>query len=298
MLNKIVIIGCGLIGCSIAGAVKKNKTAKEIVGIEANKNQLVVKTGYFDSVKKNILEVDNADLVIICTPVSSLKIIFKDLITQIYQGKFSLITDVFSTKKSLLKIVSGLEPSLREVFIKKYISCHPIAGSEKSGPIWANPMMFQNSKVLICPFDCADQLTLVQKQKEKNGKSITDFWKSIGGITKFLPISEHDRFFAHISHFPHLISFSIAIGLSRSFASSNALSINGGGLRDTTRIAGAPPDLWTDIIFDNKDEILKLVHHWNESWKELIKTLDVDDKDKFKKLLIEASEWRNRFDGN
>ena len=103
-------------------------------------------------------------------------------------------------------------------------------------------------------------------------------------------------FFACVSHFPHLVVFCLAYGLSQSDFSSQALSLHGGGLKDTTRIAGASPDLWSDIIFDNKDEMLNLITQWTNNWENFANTLKNSDKRKFKELLAKASSWRNSFE--
>jgi prephenate dehydrogenase len=161
--------------------------------------------------------------------------------------------------------------------------------------------LFENSKVLICPFSdaCKPVSPLSKEDKEreyKNFEILKIFWSSIGGTIKTLPINQHDNFFAGISHFPHLVSFCLALILSRSDFASQALSLHGGGLRDTTRIAGASPDLWSDIIFDNKEEVVNLIEQWKINWNELSDTLKNSDKDEFKKLLLEASDWRNNFE--
>ena len=161
--------------------------------------------------------------------------------------------------------------------------------------------MFENTKVLICPFINSEKSSNeynreINKDQQKKFDTLALFWTSIGGIPKTFPIDQHDLFFAGISHFPHLVSFCLALVLSRSDFSSRALSIHGGGLRDTTRIAGASPDLWSDIIFDNKDQVLKLIQEWSVNWNELFHTLQNSDKEGFRKLLLKASNWRNNFE--
>ena len=300
MFKKVVIIGCGLIGCSIAGAAKQKKLAKEIIGIEINNLDDVQNSNFFDSVKQSILEVNNADLVILSTPLASLKDVFYDLIHQHNLKKFDLITDVFSTKRSLIDIIQKLDSDKKNVFRKAFLSSHPLAGSEKIGAVAADISMFENTKVLICPFIDSEKFTDVQNREKKEDQqqkfvTLALFWRSLGGIPKSFPIEQHDLFFAGISHFPHLVSFCLALVLSRSDFSSKTLSTHGGGLKDTTRIAGASPDLWSDIIFDNKDQVLKFIQAWSVNWGELSAALKDSDKDGFKKLLLEASSWRNNF---
>ena len=105
MFNKMIVLGCGLIGCSIAGAAKQKKVAKQIIGIETHNTNDVERLSFFDEIKTSVLEVDKADLLLICTPISSLNQIFADLTHRQFYRKFDLITDVFSTKKSLLNLI-------------------------------------------------------------------------------------------------------------------------------------------------------------------------------------------------
>jgi prephenate dehydrogenase len=120
MFNKIVIIGCGLIGSSIAGAVRQKKLAREIVGIEVHNIEDVKKLSFFDSVKKSILEVNQADFVIISTPVASLANVFFDLADRHYVKKFGLVTDVLSTKKSLLNSINYLDTKKKRFFLSSF----------------------------------------------------------------------------------------------------------------------------------------------------------------------------------
>ena len=300
MFKRVVIIGCGLIGCSIAGAVKEKKLAREIVGVEINNIEDVQNLNFFNSVKQSILEVDSADLVILSISISNLENVFSDLVCQHHLKKFRLITDVLSTKNSLLETISKLEDHKKTGFKNAFLSSHPLAGSEKIGAIAADVSMFENTKVLICPFSNSERGIDLQSQEndseqQRKFDELALFWGSIGGIPKTFPIEQHDLFFAGISHFPHLVSFCLALVLSRSDFSSKALSTHGGGLRDSTRIAGASPDLWSDIIFDNKDQVLKLIHEWSATWNELSSKLKSSDKQGFRKLLLEASTWRNDF---
>ncbi|OUT98866.1 MAG: hypothetical protein CBC01_02280 [Betaproteobacteria bacterium TMED41] len=301
MFNKMIVLGCGLIGCSIAGAAKQKKIAKQIIGIETQNINYVKKLSFFDEIKNSILEVDNADLVLICTPIASLSQIFGDLIYQHSSRKYGLVTDVFSTKKSLLNLIFKLSTPEKISFYESFLSSHPLAGSEKIGAVAANVKLFENSKILICPFDYGNEFGEVRKkelikQEQKKILVLESFWSSLGGIPKILPISQHDLLFAGVSHFPHLVSFCLALILSRSQFSSQALSLHGGGLRDTTRIAGASPDLWADIIYDNKDQVLDLIMEWSVNWNELANALRNSDKEKLIKLLHEASSWRNSFE--
>lgn len=300
MFNKMVILGCGLIGCSVAGAAKKKGVAKEIIGVETHNLDVVEQLNFFDDVKSSILEVNQADFVVISTPISSLADIFNDLVNQHFIKNFGLITDVLSTKKSLIESISCLSHEKKTFFCESFLSSHPLAGSEKKGAISADVSMFEKSKVLICPFNIVNEPDSSAGSECKKEKKLIEllekFWDSLGCIPSTLPINQHDLFFAEISHFPHLVSFCLAMGLSRSNLSSKTLSLHGGGLRDTTRIAGAPADLWADIIFDNKVEIINLIQQWSINWNELTEALKTSDKVKFKKCLVEASNWRNNFE--
>ena len=136
------------------------------------------------------------------------------------------------------------------------------------------------------------------REKTWQQKLLEDFWLSVDPTLKTFPIRQHDLFFAGISHFPHLISYCLALVLSRYTYSKESLHTNGGGLRDTTRIAGASPELWTDIILDNKEEVIKLLGQWSPCWEELTTSIHNSDKERLKKLLVEASSWRSKLEKN
>ena len=194
--KKILIIGFGLIGSSVARAVKKNDISREIYAIEKN-DQVIKKCKKLrivKQIKKNIKEYSlQFDLIIICSPLSSYKNIFLEL--KIYINKKTIITDVGSTKLSVIK---DFKENCKNKNVD-FIPSHPIAGLEKSGPEYGFANLFNDRFCIITPFN----------KKNESLRKIKKFWQTIGMKIEIMDAKRHDRVLAMTSHIPQLIAYSI-----------------------------------------------------------------------------------------
>ncbi len=301
MFKKIVIVGCGLIGTSIALAAKKNKISNFILGVDNSKINLDKIPNSFDKVYSSIKDVGKADLLILSSPISSFSKIFDILINDDLMKKFRIITEVASSKKLIIKKINSFDTKKKVDFLTKYISSHPLAGSEKSGFLYASPDLFLNATVLLSSseyFMKENENKIIESNKIVNFENLqllVGFWESLGAKRKIFPIEEHDYFLAFISHFPHLIAFSLGEIISNSKFNESSQETYGGGLKDTTRVAASSPDLWAGIFFDNKDYLIELMDKWSLHWVFLRETLKNSDHEKLKSLLSNVSDWRNGF---
>ncbi len=248
MFKKILIIGCGLIGSSILRAIHRNKLSKKTFVLEKSKTN-VSKIKKIKSncklIKSINSEIYDVDLVIICTPMSQYKKIIEKLNKNLKVS--CLITDVGSTKQNIVKLKN-------KILNKKlnWISSHPIAGSEVSGPEYGNKNLFLNKWCVII------------KEKKQNAKKINllkKFWKKIGSKVVLMDPVSHDKIFSITSHLPHLIAYNLIKTAqdSQKIQRKNLIQYSAGGLRDFSRIAASNEVMWRDIFFNN-DNIIKAIN--------------------------------------
>ena len=248
MINKLLIVGCGLIGSSILKKVCKKKIAKKIfVYDKSKKNQRILKKFKlkFDLIKKIDKKISECDFVVICTPLSEYEKIFS--IFNKYLKKNVIVTDVGSVKK---KIIAKIDKIRRKDI--NWISSHPIAGSEVSGPSNGNENLFVN------------KWSIIIKQKNSSSgkvKKILKFWKLLGSKPVIMDADQHDKIFAITSHLPHLIAYNLILTATnfKNSNKNNILKFSAGGLRDFSRIAASNEIMWRDIFFDNKVNMLKVI---------------------------------------
>ena len=262
MFNKVLIIGCGLIGSSILRAIISKKLSKKIFISEKSKSNISkikkIKSNY--TFIKNInSEISDCDLVIICTPMNQYKNIIQKLNQRLKKG--SLITDVSSTKQNVIKLKNKI---LNKKLI--WISSHPIAGSEVSGPEYGDKNLFLN------------KWSVIIREKKQNSKKINllkKFWKKIGSKVFLMDSVNHDKIFSITSHLPHLIAYNLIKTAqdSQKIQKKNLIKYSAGGLRDFSRIAASNEIMWRDIFFNN-DNIIKAINLFTKnlnSFKKIIK---------------------------
>ena len=292
--NSILIIGVGLIGSSIARAVKKNHLAKNIYGLDNNLNNLK-KCEELKILSQGYVNLDDCseqfDLIIICSPLSTYKKIFSHL--NIFINKNTFITDVGSTKMS---VINDFKEQVNNKNLK-FVPSHPIAGLEKSGPVHGFAKLFENRFCIITPYK-DDKLTV---------EKISSFWKNIGMQIQIMDAEHHDRVLAMTSHIPQLIAYSIVATATEleSHLKEEVIKYSAAGFRDFTRLAGSDPIMWRDIYSKNKKAVLEMLGRFTEDLATLQKAIRNDDLSFLEKTfhstrevreIIEASGQAGTFD--
>ncbi len=248
MINKLLIVGCGLIGSSILRKVCKKKIAKKIFVYEkSKKNRKVLKRFKlkFELIKRMDNKISECDFIVICAPLSEYEKIF--LVCNKYLKKNALITDVGSAKKDIITKINRIKR--KDI---NWISSHPIAGSEVSGPLNGNENLFVN------------KWSVIIKQKNSQSrviKKIFKFWKLLGSKPITMNVDQHDKIFAITSHLPHLIAYNLILTATnfKILNKDSVLRFSAGGLRDFSRIAASNEIMWRDIFFNNKKNMLKAI---------------------------------------
>ena len=283
MINKILIIGCGLIGSSILRAVSKKRIAKKIFVFEKSSSNIskIKKIKAPLEITKDLKKiVPEVDMIIFCTPMSEYeRIILK--INKYIKSK-TLITDVGSTKeKSLFLIKKKLKKNI------SWISSHPIAGAEMSGPEFGSSSLFLKKWcILIKEKNCNKKHLIILKK----------FWKKIGSKLAIMDSKKHDIIFSMTSHLPHLIAYNL-VKTATDFEKKKKFSLikySAGGLRDFSRIAASNEIMWRDVFFNNSENITKAIDLFINSLKSFKKDIKFKKNKTILKKLIETKKVRKK----
>ena len=283
MINKILIIGCGLIGSSILRAVSKKRIAKKIFVFEKSSSNIskIKKIKAPLEITKDLKKiVPEVDMIIFCTPMSEYeRIILK--INKYIKSK-TLITDVGSTKeKSLFLIKKKLKKNI------SWISSHPIAGAEMSGPEFGSSSLFLKKWcILIQEKNCNKKHLIILKK----------FWKKIGSKLAIMDSKKHDIIFSMTSHLPHLIAYNL-VKTATDFEKKKKFSLikySAGGLRDFSRIAASNEIMWRDVFFNNSENITKAIDLFINSLKSFKKDIKFKKNKTILKKLIETKKVRKK----
>ena len=281
--EKIAIIGLGLIGSSLALAIKKHKIALSTSGYARSiKTRQVAKKIKLVSKVESSLEktVKNADLVIICTPLSSYKNLFSSI--KPHLKKDAIISDVGSAKT---KVMDEVKKVLHQEF--DFIPAHPIAGTEKSGPESGFAELFINRWCIITPY---------KNSNKKNILKIKKLWEKIGSSVEVMSPEHHDRVLAITSHLPHLIAYNIVNTAAdlETVTKSDVIKYSASGFRDFTRIASSDPTMWRDIFLNNKEAVLEMIGRFSEDLSVLQKAVRWNDEETLFKIFSGTRKIRKK----
>ena len=283
MIKKITIIGVGLIGGSLAKAIKKNNLAEVVFGFGRNLSRLEVaqKSNIIDQYSIDISEaLDGASIVVIATPVGTFESILRELKPYITEGM--IITDVGSTK-------TGIAKSAREILVEMascFVPAHPIAGKEKSGFESSDEELFINKKVIITPLEINTDKTI---------NSLKKLWEDVGADVDFMSAESHDELLGMTSHLPHMLAFSLVNYLITQNPSASIYAA--GGFKDFSRIASGDAVMWRDICLNNRDQIIAHIKSYQETLSALVDAIDNQDKDKLESFFRDAKTTRDSWVG-
>lgn len=277
--KKIGIIGLGLIGGSICTEIKKRNIAEKVVGYSRKIETMekAVERSIIDEFYKNPEDVIKyVDFLILSTPISVLEEYIK-LINEIKPDIY--FTDVASVKEIVCKKVE-------EVIGKKanFVGSHPITGSEKSGIDSIKEGLFENKVVIITP----------KKNTKREAKvKIKNFWEKLGSKVIEMRPEKHDEILGFTSHLPHfLIYVLLYLGKNKEIFKD----CFGSGFLDTTRIGKSNPEMWLDIFFSNKKNLLKWIDKFEKELKNFKKFLKEDEVDKLIEVLNESKIFREKIE--
>lgn len=286
LLKKIVIFGVGLIGGSVALALKKAGNTSHIVGVgrKPESLQIALDLGVIDSATSDIkLALQEADLVLIATPVAQTPAILNAI--KPHLAAKTIITDAGSTKSDVLQYAQA---TLGDQ-LNQFIGGHPIAGAEKSGVTAAVADLYVNKNVVLTPTEHTSPAAI---------SLVTQLWQACGAKVSNMPASNHDAIFAAVSHLPHLLAFALVSEIASRQNATELFSFAASGFRDFTRIAGSHPEMWRDITLANKTALLTELEAYQAQLVALSTMLKNNDADGLQALFNLASTTRNAWAEN
>ena len=281
LFKQTTLIGIGLIGSSIARALKKKRLSKKIFIFSRSLNTIKkakkLKLGNFYT--NNLKEsVKNSDLIILCTPLSTYKNILNKISKHISPN--AIVTDVGSVKSSVVKIFSKFKNNKYHI-----IPEHPIAGTEKSGPEAGFADLFNKRWCVLTPMG---------NNNKKSLNILKKMWVSFGSKIQIMNRENHDKILSITSHMPHLISYSIVASALNvnSKEKSHIIKFSAGGFRDFTRIAASDAVMWKDIFLNNKKNLLKITKEFEKSLNLIKKYIKNNNSKNLYKIFIKTKKIR------
>ncbi len=286
MIQRLCVIGVGLIGGSIAKAARSRGLCREIVGVDSDPQNLtralelgVINEGFDSTSPANYSQsTEGADWVIIAAPPAASLQTFLDLRKRWSQD--TIYTDVGSIKQ---KVVDAVERVFGEV-PANFVPGHPIAGAERSGVEAASKDLFQQKRVILTP---------VASTSIKAVQAVDEFWTSLGAVVSLMEPLHHDQVFAATSHLPHVLAYALVHMLGRKDEQEEFFQYAGAGFRDFTRIASSNPEMWRDICLLNGEQIIPLLSGMGDELKNMSDLIKNNSTESANNLLLYFAEARN-----
>lgn len=283
-LNKLVIIGVGLIGGSFALALRNAGIARHIVGVGRSREnmQRALEQGVIHEIAENMAQaLHEADFVLLAMPVGQTERIMTQMAP--YLNSHTIISDAGSTKQD---VVNAARNHLGKN-LKNFVPGHPIAGAEQSGVLAAQAGLYTGKHLILTP------LTETSTDAIEKTKIL---WQACGAKVSQMPVEEHDEVLAATSHLPHILAFALMNHLYHSNNDpDNLLRFAGSGFRDFTRIASSSPEMWRDICLANRKALLKQITAYQDELSALQTILQNDDGEALEKSFSQARNIRDNW---
>lgn len=282
-IDKLVVIGVGLIGGSVAAALKRAGKVRHVVGVGRGRANLerAVALKVIDEAADNLaLAVRGADVVLVAVPVAQTGAVLSGLGDAIEREV--IVTDAGSTKRDFIA-------SARSTFgenLANVVPGHPIAGAELTGVDAASAGLFVGKRVVLTPLP------------ENRGDAVDrveSMWVACGAQVTRMDPEHHDRVFSAVSHLPHMLAFALVEMIAGREESEELFSFAASGFRDFTRIAGSSPEMWRDICLSNRDLIAGDIDAFQQSLSELAKCIRAADAEGVRRVFESARDARQRW---
>jgi prephenate dehydrogenase len=286
MIEKLAIIGVGLIGSSLSLALREANAVNQVIGFGRNLSNLGkgVEIGVLDGFESSIAEtVKDADVVVVAVPLGAMEPVFAELQSSV--NEHTVITDVGSAKGSVVESASkALGP-----LIRRFVPGHPIAGTEKSGVEAGFASLYKNRRVILTPTENTDNDAI---------QVIESMWKMCGAIIEYTDVKHHDKVLAATSHLPHMLAYALVHQLSNLNDNEEIFRYASGGFRDFTRIASSDPVMWRDVCIANGDALVMLIEQYQQELDKITAAIKTEDVDELLRLFGRAKSERDSLIGN
>jgi len=282
MINKLCVIGIGLIGGSIARALKEAEYVGHVtaVGRDVAHLERAVELGVADSFETSIAKASaDADVIIVAVPVGAMKPVFAELSGVIKSD--AVITDVGSVKGN---VVRDARAALGDK-LACFVPGHPIAGTEKSGVEASFAELFRGQRVILTPLEETSAVAT---------ETINKMWQATGADVESLSVEHHDEVLAATSHLPHVLAYTLVDTLAKMHEHREIFQFAAGGFKDFTRIASSDPQMWHDICLNNRDALLDVLKSFTDDINKLTAAIENNDSEFILKLFKRAKTARDQ----
>ncbi|MFB4393733.1 MULTISPECIES: bifunctional prephenate dehydrogenase/3-phosphoshikimate 1-carboxyvinyltransferase [unclassified Pseudomonas] len=283
MIDRLVVVGLGLIGGSFAKGLRESGLCREVVGVDldAQSRKQAVVLGVVDRCEEDLAAACvGADVIQLAVPILAMEKLLARL-AQLDLGD-AIITDVGSAKGNVVR-------AAREAFaarLPRFVPGHPIAGSEQSGVEASNAALFRRHKVILTPLAETDPAALALVDR---------LWRALEADVEHMPVERHDEVLAATSHLPHLLAFGLVDSLAKRNENLEIFRYAAGGFRDFTRIAGSDPIMWHDIFLANREAVLRTLDTFRSDLDALRDAVDAGDGHQLLGVFTRARVAREHF---
>jgi prephenate dehydrogenase len=281
MFQRLAVIGVGLIGGSVALALKRSGAVRHVVGIGRGRPNLerALALGVIDEIAADPASgVAKADTVVVAVPVGQFEAVLRSVRPALAAD--AVITDGGSTKQD---VIAAARPALGERW-PRFVPAHPIAGAEHSGVEAARADLFDGRNVVLTP--------LPETDADATARAET-LWTQCGARVARMAPAEHDRVFAAVSHLPHVLAYTLVSMIAQRPEAGQLFGFAAGGFRDFTRIASSSPEMWRDIALANRDALLAEIDAYGEALDGVRALVAAGDGPALERLFAEAREARD-----
>ncbi|CAG2132860.1 bifunctional prephenate dehydrogenase/3-phosphoshikimate 1-carboxyvinyltransferase [compost metagenome] len=280
--SRVVIVGVGLIGGSLALSLKRAGVVGTVVGVGRSAASLekAKSLGVIDEIASLEDAARGASLIVLCAPVAQNFALLHALEPHLEPG--TIVTDAGSTKSD---VIMAAKTALGDK-VAQFVPAHPIAGRELSGVEAALNDLYLGKKVVLCP---------LQENARTDVAAVRAMWESTGADCHVMSAVQHDAVFAAVSHLPHLLAFALVAQLVNAEDAALKLDFAGGGFRDFTRIAGSSPEMWRDICIANKEALLREIDTYEKVLAHLKTQIKEGDAEGLERVFTRASGARQKW---
>ncbi|MCA3188179.1 MULTISPECIES: prephenate dehydrogenase/arogenate dehydrogenase family protein [unclassified Cupriavidus] len=278
--SRVVIVGVGLIGGSLALSLKRAGVVGTVVGVGRSAASLEkAKTlGVIDEAAESLAEAARgASLIVLCAPVAQNFALLHALEPHLQPG--TIVTDAGSTKSD---VIMAAKTALGDK-VAQFVPAHPIAGRELHGVEAALNDLYLDKKVVMCP---------LQENSRADVAAVRAMWESAGADVHVMSAVQHDAVFASVSHLPHVLSYALVAQVANAEDAALKLDFAGGGFRDFTRIAASSPEMWRDICIANKEALLREINTYEAVLGHLKAQIKAGDGAALERIFARASDTR------
>lgn len=282
MIKKLAVFGVGLIGGSLAMALRKSNACEKIVGCSRSAQHLqrAVQLGVIDEFTLDPVEaVTDADIILLAVPLGAMQPLLEKIADHLSPG--AVVTDAGSSKASVVAAAKNAFGEVPEFFVPG----HPIAGREKSGVEAALADLYVDHKVILTPLANTSP-TAVER--------VTKMWQAAGAKVQTLGVEQHDKVLAATSHLPHVVAYSLVETVSKTDCVDQIFEYAAGGFRDSSRVASSDPVMWRDVCLENRAAILDSVAEFQANLAELKTLIENADADALLNLFTHAKNVRDQ----